>query len=610
MEYLYVATELVHEDQSDSMQDFRSKDGLYNVIPDRAILPTPPPSNPSTPVSRKRKAYTSDDDEPPSSQSSIFSSSSFRSSPSSRMKGQDLFDARVFHSAETTTLFYQFIATLRHKINEEVEETSATHKFIRTLRDGGRLMRCYTQNIDGLEAREGLCMDLKAGKGNKRRFMKKNYETPRPTITKGTDFESGCEVVQLHGELSNLRCRVCATEQDWSEEATEIFLEGAAPKCEVCEEKSDIRQATGKRGLAVGELRPNIVLYGEEHPQNSLLIPLIAFDQASAPDLLIIMGTSLKVHGLQKVVRDFAKVVHNQKNGRVIFVNRTRPSESQWEGVIDEYIAMDCDDWIQDLRKRREDLWFRQGELNLKVTKAVGQKRKKSSVDSSEQENAPPSKKTKVTVNVPPRKALKDGANPSATPGRSKTKRPQQTPRARTTTGWKARDSVTRGAAKLLSPLVQQRPAFSPLKRHFRPLPQVHEDGDFVPGSPLSPACSALTVTPTTISSRFIKNESMEMATPTPRQNMRASGLRKSLLSHSEESENIPTPTGLLVDDSQEGDDTEEVNAEDPSVVKTLSFVSANTPDEEDRPLFARKCMSSLMSMFTGARNTRGTVTR
>lgn len=540
------------------------------------------------------------------------------------MKGQDLFDARVFHSAETTTIFYQFIATLRQKINDEVEEASATHKFIRTLRDGGRLMRCYTQNIDGLEAREGLCMDLKAGKGNKRRFMKKNYETPRPTTTKGTDFESGCEVVQLHGELSNLRCRVCATEQDWSDSATEIFLEGAAPKCETCEEKSDIRQATGKRGLAVGELRPNIVLYGEEHPQNSLLIPLIAFDQASNPDLLIIMGTSLKVHGLQKVVRDFAKVVHNQKNGRVVFVNRTRPSESQWDGIIDDYIAMDCDDWISDLKKRRGDLWYRQGELSLKVTKpAAGQKRKKSSTDEPEQENAPTTKKTKITVNVPPRKALQDPSIPKDTPSKGRTKRPsQQTPKSRTGTGWKTRDSVTRAASKLLSPLIQQqRPTPSPFRNHFRPLARIHADNDehFIPGSPLSPAFSALTSTtptPTTISSRFAKNESMEMtiATPTPRQNMRSSGLRKSLLSRSEESENILTPGNRSVVDSaqeipesdgeQDGHEVDEETEErlhPSSAVKKLSFVSVDTADEGERPLYPSSYLLRFTSLFARA---------
>ncbi|KAK5958289.1 NAD-dependent deacetylase hst3 [Knufia fluminis] len=585
--------------------DFRSKDGLYNVIPDQALLPTPPPSNPSTPSSRKRKAYTSDDDEPPSSQSSIFSSGSYRSSPSSRMKGEDLFNARVFHSAETTTTFYQFIATLRHKIMNDVKSTSATHKFVRTLRDGGRLMRCYTQNIDGLEAREGLCMDLTRGRGNKRRFMKKNYETPRPQETQGTDFESGCEVVQLHGELSNLRCRVCATEQEWTESETEIFLEGAAPKCEICAEKSDARQATGKRGLAVGELRPNIVLYGEEHPQNSLLVPLIAFDQASNPDLLIIMGTSLKVHGLQKVVRDFAKVVHNQKNGRVIFVNRTRPSESQWEGIIDDYVAMDCDEWIADLRSRREDLWLRQGELDLKVTKVVGQKRKRKSTDESEIEVARPKKRANISVDVPVLKTTQSKKARQTITVHKDSTNVQKTPKTRKQTGWKNRDSETKRIAQVLSPLVQQRPTFSPLKRHFKPLVDGQIGKDFVPGSPLEPAYSALSP-PQTVSERVVKNKLAEMATPTPRQNMKSSGLRKSKLAYSEDAENSLSPTQSptsQIDAIQDTEDEDELDLDQKnktSAIKQLSFVNANVGDEEDKPLYAR--LGNLASKLFSAR--------
>lgn len=581
-------------------QDFRSKDGLYNVIPDQAMLPTPPPSSPVTPASRKRKAYTSDDEEPPSSQSSIFSSSSYRSSPSSRMRGEDLFNARVFQSAETTTTFYKFIATLREKIEHEVKNTSATHKFIKTLRDGGRLMRCYTQNIDGLEAREGLCMELTRGRGNKRRFMKKNYEAPRPTDTQGTDFDAGCEVVQLHGELSNLRCRVCATEQEWTESETEIFLEGAAPRCEKCAEKSDLRQATGKRGLVVGELRPNIVLYGEDHPQNSMLVPLIAFDQSSSPDVLIIMGTSLKVHGLQKVVRDFAKVVHAQKNGRVIFINRTRPSESQWDGVIDDYVAMDCDDWINDLRKRREDLWLRQGELDLKITKPVSQKRKRKSIDETDVQAPRPKKRTMVSVDIPTLKPTQT-KNANSTKAKART-----TPRKPLTTGWR---NQNRSSLGILSPLVQQRPDFSPLAKHFRPL---SERDDYIPGSPVSPAYSQITAhTPSPRTARF--GSSMHLGTPTPRQNMRAaaaSGLRKSRLAAEgidENGQRTPTTSlkatdqGIDIGASEDVEEGEEIEETDSTPVKKkLSFISGSVDGEIDRPLYPRPT-SLLRELFTSA---------
>src|ERR1700761_604679 len=158
----------------DRPKDFRSKDGLYNMIPSQNMLPTPPSSQPSTPT-HDRVIELALDEEPSSSQPRSRRASS---SPSSRLRGQDLFDSRVFQNAESTTVFYQFIASMRQKIQDEVRSTSGVHKFIRVLRDGGRLMRCYTQNIDGLEAREGLVTDLRRGKGNKRRLMKKHYEAP------------------------------------------------------------------------------------------------------------------------------------------------------------------------------------------------------------------------------------------------------------------------------------------------------------------------------------------------------------------------------------------------------------------------------------------------
>lgn len=368
--------------------DFRSKDGLYSLIPrfaeTPANSPTPPPSRPLPSTPRKRKFRDEDDMSLPfSSQASDdYVASQRLSETPKRLKGKDLFDARLWKDTNTTSIFYRFIASLRQKIREEVVETSKTHKLIRTLRDGGRLMRCYTQNIDGLEGREGLVMDLAGGKGNKRRFMKKVYQAPRPpTILTGDDMDGGCEVVPLHGDLDHLRCNLCNAKLGWTDEDTESFLEGRAPSCPSCQAKSHERQTKGKRGVSIGSLRPNVVLYNEAHPFEHLLAPLPSFDISQNPEVLVIMGTSLTVHGLQKLTREFAKAVHSRKSrGRVIFINRTRPA-GIWNEYIDDWVSMNCDDWVQDLTSRREDIWLRQGELALPVTKpgkVAGATRRKS----------------------------------------------------------------------------------------------------------------------------------------------------------------------------------------------------------------------------------------
>jgi NAD+-dependent protein deacetylase SIR2 len=427
--------------------DFRSKDGLYNMIPNQTMLPTPPSSQPSTPTHHRVVDLTLDEESSTSQQSRSRRASA---SPSSRLRGQDLFDSRVFQNAESTTVFYKFVASMRQKIRDEVHQTSSVHKFVRVLRDGGRLMRCYTQNIDGLEAREGLVTDLRRGKGNRRRLMKKHFEVPRPVQTVSTDFDGGCEVVQLHGDLDKLRCNMCSTQYEWSDDETEIYLEGAAPKCPKCAEKSDDRRKSGKRGLAIGSLRPNIVLYGEDHPSNTLLTPLIPFDAGSQPEVLIIMGTSLKVFGLQKIVREFAKAVHSQKHGdgRVIFVNRTRPSESMWEGVIDDYVAMDCDEWVEDLKQRRHDLWLRQGEIGAAVKKSpIPSKKRKAENEVVDKENRP-LKKPKIVVEIP---------KPQGSPRKKLVPKDLKAP-------------LTHPARAILSPLAQaQRPPTSPFTSPIRP---------------------------------------------------------------------------------------------------------------------------------------------
>jgi hypothetical protein len=104
------------------------------------------------------------------------------------------------------------------------------------------------------------------------------------------------------------------------------------------------------------------VLYGEEHPKANMISPLITHDLGLSPDVLLIMGTSLKVHGLKIMVKEFAKAVHT-KGGKVIFVNRTKPPESTWGDVIDYWVEWDCDEWVLDLKERRGDIWLPQGAI-------------------------------------------------------------------------------------------------------------------------------------------------------------------------------------------------------------------------------------------------------
>ena len=85
-------------------------------------------------------------------------------------------------------------------------------------------------------------------------------------------------------------------------------------------------------------------------------------DIGRRPDLLIVMGTSLKVHGLKKLVKDFATAVHNPEKPqhKVVFVNKT-PPPAEWSGVFDFWVQGDTDAWVEmvlsDWKKMRPADW-------------------------------------------------------------------------------------------------------------------------------------------------------------------------------------------------------------------------------------------------------------
>lgn len=289
------------------------------------------------------------------------------------VKGKDLFDSQLWKDPISTSVFYTFISSLRKRIHEEVKRATHTHRFIRHLRDTRKLVRCYTQNIDGLEGTESLCTDLTQGKGNRARFSKKSLDRSRSMARTqpGGDLDGGCEVVQLHGDLDVLRCTLCQQTCPWEDRSTRILLSGKAPTCQLCTAANQDRQDRGKRGTKIGTLRPNIVLYGEEHPSAEAVGEITNHDLNLTPDILLILGTSLHVHGLKFMVREFAKAVHSKAagKGKVIFVNLTRPSESVWKDVLDYWVSMDCDEWVGAMRKHRPDMWQIQQKLELSVTK-------------------------------------------------------------------------------------------------------------------------------------------------------------------------------------------------------------------------------------------------
>ena len=156
-------------------QDFRSSDGLYNLV---------------------KQQY-----------------------PDVVLKGRDLFDASLFRDSISTSVFYTFISKLKQSV--DAVSPSPTHHFIKTLDAKGKLLRSYTQNIDGLEERVGLLgsasSDAKSSGKGKSKIRLKDVKN-----------------VQLHGDIRQVRCTVCSAELPFTSEHMSYFLDGNAPDCPEC----------------------------------------------------------------------------------------------------------------------------------------------------------------------------------------------------------------------------------------------------------------------------------------------------------------------------------------------------------------------------------------
>lgn len=265
------------------------------------------------------------------------------------MSGQEMFDISLFRDELKISAFATFMEKLYSSV--QMAHPTKTHRFIAHLKDRNKLLRCYTQNIDGLEESLGLEMS--------------NSDTEGTATTGFNSRWKNYDVVQLHGDLKSLACTRCFHVFQWNRYWCRSFRRGELPTCPSCEEQSFKRFQQGKRHSGVvGLLRPNVVLYGENHPACEFIAQGLNLDvQRGRPDFFIIMGTSLRVDGVKRVVRQISKQVH-ERGGVVLLVNKTSIGDSSWNGVIDYQIKCDCDHWVSYLELQMPDFFKTQKQID------------------------------------------------------------------------------------------------------------------------------------------------------------------------------------------------------------------------------------------------------
>ncbi|KAJ3274340.1 hypothetical protein HDV01_003184 [Terramyces sp. JEL0728] len=248
-------------------------------------------------------------------------------------KGKDLFCASLFKDKRQTSLFYSFMAALK-KTSDNASVTK-THQFIKQLSDWNKLLRCYTQNIDDLDDRAGLY----------------------------SGYDAKSHVVKMHGDLNTVICTLCSYSQITDQTIMTMFDGGEAPACPKCFEIASNRDKLGKRAVNIGTLRPNIVLYDEHHSKGELIAELQTCDLKKKPDILIVMGTSLKIVGVKRLIKAFAEPIKD-KGGFVLYVNMNGASK-EWDSIFNYQLVGASDATCERLWNKMEEL--REVQLQNKI---------------------------------------------------------------------------------------------------------------------------------------------------------------------------------------------------------------------------------------------------
>jgi NAD-dependent histone deacetylase SIR2 len=104
------------------------------------------------------------------------------------------------------------------------------------------------------------------------------------------------------------------------------------------------------RPAPIGCLLPDVALLGADHSNGEAIEEIVQKDLAASPDLLLVLGTSLRVSGPKNLASRFARVVR-KKGGIVVYTNLSPPSHS-WGRLVDYVIEGACDVWVKDLETR------------------------------------------------------------------------------------------------------------------------------------------------------------------------------------------------------------------------------------------------------------------
>ncbi|KAH6898489.1 DHS-like NAD/FAD-binding domain-containing protein [Thelonectria olida] len=232
--------------------------------------------------------------------------------------GKHLFDASVYKHDSSTQSFHAMVREMAQM--SKAAKPTPFHHLLASLAQEGRLLRLYSQNIDGIDT------SLKPLATN----VPLNAKGPWPTT------------IQLHGSLDKMVCTKCGQLEPFN---GDVFDGPEAPLCKTCEVDDQVRTAhAGKRSHGIGRLRPRVVLYHEYNPDEEAIGNVSSADLKSRPDAVIVVGTTLKVPGTRRLVKELCQVARSRKNGLTAWINvDAEPKGVEFKDCWDIVVRSKCD---------------------------------------------------------------------------------------------------------------------------------------------------------------------------------------------------------------------------------------------------------------------------
>jgi NAD+-dependent protein deacetylase SIR2 len=127
--------------------------------------------------------------------------------------------------------------------------------------------------------------------------------------------------------------------------------------CALCQETNNVRtKHADKWSHGIRCLWSRMMLYNEHNLDNEAIGAIVKSNLRARSDALIVVGTSLKILGVRRIVNEKGAVVRNRREGTTIWVNVDElPLRFNWDLVVKgqcDRVGEDCED---DALERFED---------------------------------------------------------------------------------------------------------------------------------------------------------------------------------------------------------------------------------------------------------------